>query len=73
VNTDEDAVYQFVHELVTERRASNENYKTVVAVLGENQVVELANAVGYYVALAAMLNAFDVHPPEGLEDPWPPG
>jgi len=31
---------------------------------GEEQVVELANAVGYYVALAAMLNAFDVHPPK---------
>jgi len=69
---DEDAVFQFVHELVTQRQASAGAYKTLVAVLGESQLVELVNAVGYYVALAAMLNAFDVHPPAGLEDPWPP-
>jgi len=68
---DEDAVYAFVRELVTERRASDSAYRTIVAVLGESQVVELVNAVGYYVALAAMLNAFDVHPPKGLDDPWP--
>ena len=68
---DEGAVFQFVHELVTERRVSNSAYETVVSVLGEGQLVELANAVGYYLALAAMLNAFDVHPPKGLDDPWP--
>jgi 4-carboxymuconolactone decarboxylase len=68
---DEDAVFQFVSELVTQRRASPASYKTLAAALGESQIVELVNAVGYYVALAAMLNAFDVHPPLGLEDPWP--
>jgi 4-carboxymuconolactone decarboxylase len=68
---DEDAVFRFVHELVTERRAGDSAYAAIMAVLGEGQVVELANAVGYYVALAAMLNAFDVHPPKGLDDPWP--
>jgi 4-carboxymuconolactone decarboxylase len=68
---DEQAVFHFVHDLVTQRHAGDASYKAVVAVLGESQVVELVNAVGYYVALAAMLNAFDVHPPAGLEDPWP--
>jgi 4-carboxymuconolactone decarboxylase len=68
---DEHAVFRFVHELVTERRASDSAYATVISVLGEAMVVELANAVGYYVALAAMLNAFEVHPPKGLDDPWP--
>jgi 4-carboxymuconolactone decarboxylase len=72
-NPGEEAIFQFVFELVAERHASDGSYKAVLAVLGESQVVELVNAVGYYVALAAMLNAFDVHPPEGLEDPWPPG
>ena len=69
---DEEAVFQFVYELVTLRHAGDASYKTVLAALGEYQVVELVNAVGYYVALAAMLNAFGVHPPKGLEDPWPP-
>jgi 4-carboxymuconolactone decarboxylase len=65
------AVFQFVWELVTQRHASDDSYQAVLSVMGEAQLVELVNAVGYYVALAAMLNAFDVHPPAGLEDPWP--
>ena len=72
-NAGEQAVFQFVFELVSERHASHGSYKAVLAVLGEAQLVELVNVVGYYVALAAMLNAFDVHPPKGLEDPWPLG
>jgi 4-carboxymuconolactone decarboxylase len=68
---DENAVYRFVRELVVERRIGNGTYAALVSLIGENQVVELVNAVGYYVALAAMLNAFAVHPPKGLDDPWP--
>ena len=69
---DEQAVYSFVHELVTGRRIGAATYALALGLLGEAQLVELANTVGYYVALAAMLNAFDVHPPKGLDDPWPP-
>jgi 4-carboxymuconolactone decarboxylase len=68
---DEQAVYAFVHELVTGRRVGPATYGLAMGLLGEAQLVELANAVGYYLALAAMLNAFDVHPPKGLDDPWP--
>jgi len=68
---DEEAVYAFVHALVTERRVGNESYTDAAALLGEDELVELVNACGYYIALAAMLNAFDVHPPKELEDPWP--
>jgi 4-carboxymuconolactone decarboxylase len=70
-NAGEQAVYRFVRELIVERRVGNPAYGALVALLGEAQVVELVNAVGYYVALAAMLNAFAVHPPKGLDDPWP--
>jgi 4-carboxymuconolactone decarboxylase len=72
-NTNDEAVYQFVVELMTQRQASAKSYAAILAVLGEAQLVELVNAIGYYVALAAMLNAFDVHPPKGLDDPWPAG
>jgi 4-carboxymuconolactone decarboxylase len=72
-NAGDDAVYQFVFELVTQRHASPSSYAAIRAALGETQLVELVNAVGYYIALAAMLNAFDVHPPKGLDDPWPAG
>jgi 4-carboxymuconolactone decarboxylase len=68
---DEQVVFGFVHELVTERRTSDSAYDAVASLLGENQTLELVNAVGYYVALAAMLNAFGVHPPQDLDDPWP--
>ena len=68
---DEQAVYRFVRELVVDRRIAPSTYDALTALLGESQVVELVNAVGYYVALAAMLNAFAVHPPRGLDDPWP--
>ena len=68
---DERIVYEFVHQLVSERRIGESAYREAVALIGEDQIVELANACGYYIALAAMLNAFDVHPPQGLEDPWP--
>jgi 4-carboxymuconolactone decarboxylase len=68
---DEEALYDFVHGLVTKRRVPDSVYNRVVGVLGEPQTVELVNAVGYYLGLAAMLNAFEVHPPAGLDDPWP--
>lgn len=68
---DEQIVYDFVAELVTERRVGDTAYAEAVALIGEDQMVELVNACGYYIGLAAMLNAFAVHPPKGLEDPWP--
>ena len=69
---DEAAIFAFAHELARERRVSAERYRAARDVLSETKLVELVNALGYYIALAAMLNAFDVHPPEGLDDPWPP-
>jgi 4-carboxymuconolactone decarboxylase len=68
---DEETVYAFVYELMTQQRVDHTTYAAAVSLLGEAQLVELANVVGYYIALAAMLNVFDVHPPAGLDDPWP--
>ncbi len=69
--SDEAIVYRFAHALVTERRVDTDAYDAARGLLGEAQLLELVNAIAYYVALAAMLNAFDVHPPKGLPDPWP--
>ena len=68
---DEAAIYAFVNALVIQRRVDDAAYADARSLLGEAQLVELVNACGYYIALAAMLNAFDVHPPRSLEDPWP--
>jgi 4-carboxymuconolactone decarboxylase len=70
---DENAVYDFVQQLVAERSVNEETYRRLLSAIGEAQLVELVNTIGYYVALAAMLNAFGVHPPKGLDDPWPAG
>lgn len=68
---DEEIIHAFVSELVREQRVSDTAYAEAVALIGEDQMVELVNICGYYIALAAMLNALDVHPPKGLDDPWP--
>jgi len=68
---DEQIIHDFVHELAHERRVGDTAYAEAVALIGEEQMVELVNACGYYIALATMLNAFDVHPPKELDDPWP--
>ncbi len=70
-NADDEIIYDFVRKLVTEHRIGDPVYTRAAALLGEAHLVELVNACGYYIALAAMLNAFDVHPPRGLDDPWP--
>jgi 4-carboxymuconolactone decarboxylase len=68
---DEEVVYAFVSELVASHRIDDTTYANAIALLREDQLVELVNTCGYYIGLAAMLNAFDVHPPKGLDDPWP--
>lgn len=68
---DEDIIYRFAHALVTERQVDTATYDAASALLGEGQLLELVNAIAYYIALAAMLNAFAVHPPKELPDPWP--
>jgi len=70
-DTADETIYDFVHQVVSEHGIANPVYARALALLGEVQLVELVNACGYYIALAAMLNAFDVHPPKGLDDPWP--
>ncbi|HYM18358.1 MAG TPA: carboxymuconolactone decarboxylase family protein [Micropepsaceae bacterium] len=67
---DEETVYAFVHALVSEHHVNQSVYDALFALLGEEQTIELVNACGYYIALAVMLKAFDVHPPSGLDDPW---
>lgn len=67
----EKLVFDFVRELAGRRRVSNATYNAALAKLGEEQVTELVNTVAYYTALATMLNAFEVVPPAGMENPWP--
>lgn len=69
-NAQDKAVYTFVRELVDRRSVTDATYKTALEQIGEEQLTELVHTVGYYSALATMLNAFAVIPPKGMENPW---
>ncbi len=66
---DERLVYDITQELSTTRSLSETNYHRGMAILGEQRMVELVSAIGFYVMVAMTLNAFAVSVPEGKE-PW---
>lgn len=57
-------VFQFVRELAGYRSVADDTYAAALEILGEEQLTELVHTVAYYLALAAMLNAFAVDPPQ---------
>lgn len=69
----EQVVFEFARELSGQRQVSERTYRVALNALGEEQLTELVHAVAYYVALAAMLNAFAVKPPVNFVDPWTEG
>src|SRR4030095_13397382 len=64
---DERLVYDITMELNTSRSLSEESYKRGMAVLGEQAMVELVSAIGFYVMVAMTLNAFAVSVLDGKE------
>jgi 4-carboxymuconolactone decarboxylase len=53
---DEDAVYNFCHELLTTRQMSDATFKAAVAVVGERGTADLIGAMGYYTLVSMALN-----------------
>ncbi len=64
---DERLVYDVTMELNTTRSLSEGSYKQGLALLGEQAMVELISAIGFYVMVAMTLNAFAIPVPEGKE------
>jgi 4-carboxymuconolactone decarboxylase len=64
---DERLVYDITTELNTTRSLSEANYQRGMAILGEQAMVELVGAIGFYVMVAMTLNAFDVSVPGNNE------
>ena len=64
---DERLVYDITIELNTTRSLSEANYKSGLALFGEEVMVELVSAIGFYVMVAMTLNTFSVSVPEGKE------
>ena len=64
---DERLVYDITLELNTTRSLAEESYQRGMATLGEQAMVELVSAIGFYVMVAMTINAFAVSIPEGKE------
>jgi 4-carboxymuconolactone decarboxylase len=56
MHADEEAVYNFCHELLTAKQVSDATFKAAVGVVGERGVVDLIGATGYYSLVAMALN-----------------
>jgi 4-carboxymuconolactone decarboxylase len=64
---DERLVYDLTMELNTSRALSEGSYKRGMEMLGEQSMVELVSAIGFYAMVAMTLNAFAVSVPGGKE------
>jgi 4-carboxymuconolactone decarboxylase len=65
---DEEAVYDFTTELLQTRQVSDANFKRMVDLFGERQLVELIGLMGHFHSLS-MLFAVDKYPvPTGAPD-----
>jgi 4-carboxymuconolactone decarboxylase len=62
---DERAVYDITVELNLNRALSEANFQRGMALFGEQGMVELVSAIGFYSMVAMTLNAFDVQVPDG--------
>lgn len=67
---DERAIYAFIKELYTTRRASDRTYKAAHAIIGDAGMVELIGLLGYYAMVSMTLNVFRMPVSEGTPLPF---
>ncbi len=72
MDADQRVVYDFATELHRERSVSDAAYAAVMERFGEQGVVDLIAACGYYVAVAMTLNVSGVPLPDGVPPPLEP-
>jgi 4-carboxymuconolactone decarboxylase len=66
---DETMVYNFVTALLSNGSVPDAQYQPVLDRFGENGVMDLVGAVGYYSIVSMVLNVADVHLPAGEPKP----
>ncbi len=69
---DEEAVYAYVHEVLTTGKTSDGTLKRIVSFFGTTAAVELSALVGYYSMCAFTLALAEPPLPEGGPGPLPP-
>jgi len=69
---DETAVYEFCTQLHRTRQVSDANYRRAAALFGEQGVMDLIGASGYYTLVSMTLNVAQVAVPAGEKIPLKP-
>ena len=72
MKADEEIVYNFCHELHTNKQVSDATYKAMVDQFGEQGVMDLIAVNGYYVLVSMVLNVDRTPIPGGGELPLKP-
>jgi 4-carboxymuconolactone decarboxylase len=70
---DEAAVYDFVTELTTTKKVSDETYARAKKIFNDQQIVDLTAVAGNYVMVAMMLAMAEESTPPGKEAPFKVG
>jgi 4-carboxymuconolactone decarboxylase len=70
---DEAVVYDFVTELTTAKKVSDETYARAKKVFNDQQIVDLTAVAGNYVMVAMMLAMAEETVPPGKEEPFKAG
>jgi len=70
---EEAIVYDFVTELTTKHKVSDETFNRAKALLGEQQVVDLTAVAGAYIAIAMQLAMAEQSVSPGKQEPFKPG
>jgi 4-carboxymuconolactone decarboxylase len=70
---DEALVYDFVNELTTSQKVSDETFARAKKVLNDQQIVDLTAVAGNYVMVAMMLAMAEETVPAGKEPPFKTG
>ena len=72
MSADETMVYDFVTALLKTGSVPDAQYQPVLNRFGENGVMDLVGAVGYYTIVSMVLNVADVQLPDGEPKPLKP-
>lgn len=71
MSKDEEAIYNFCHELLNTHQVSDAHYDAVKALFGEQGVVDLIGVSGYYVMVSMILNVNRTPLPAGATPAFP--
>lgn len=70
-DAEEEAVYDFCHELMENHAISDSSFNRALDLFGEKGVVDLIALCGYYSLVSMTLVAANVPVPEGVKPPLP--